>query len=578
MQLNNIFVVFDSELFCVEGVDEVKGIFYSLFIIGTRIIPVWNGEEWVKQPTRSIAWAAADVLRNKEYGRGLKDSRLNLKELMRLDRIWYSRNDFFDGYFTDQMTTWDALTRVLEVGRTKPIYVAGVIDFVRNEPRIAPTQMFTPENIVQDSFRTNWVFPKTGDPDHVIIEYTDPVSWQPADMVCALPECEFIKPIRIAMHAITSPQQAWREGIHRVAMHFEQREFINWSTELEGLSVSYGNEVLLSYDRPEWGSSGRVENFDGNIVYTSNDLEWTGNNVITFRAKSGRPLGSYKIERISENSGRIPDLPLNDNGQPSLSNGGSYEATHYIFGNTERVGVHVVITSASPSSNNLVGLSGVTYSDYPHEVENELEMPVVVPPHDPIEEVLAVTWIKVKKSIERNVFEVSCNQARGAKEYEFEVRSSVSDAWNLLQKSETPLYTGKLPFGNQINIRARVIGSHAGEWFYWSGEVSEEDIAIKKTRPGLRVDKRGNFPVYADITITGIDLGSATNYFIEQDGIVIWTGVLLKGQEATITRQFEPDVVIDQEEVPEPKQVEFKAYAIDSHGDRSESAINYMVY
>lgn len=547
-------------------------------VLGTRILPVFNGQEWVKQPTRSIAWAAADILRNKEYGRGLKDSRINLKELERLDRVWYGRSDFFDGYFTDQITIWEALTRVLEVGRTKPIYVAGIIDFVRNEPRIAPTQMFTPENIVKDSYQTEYVFPKTGDPDHVIVEYTDPVSWKPADMICALPDSKMLKPMRIAMHAITSAQQAWREGIHRAAMHRKQREFPSWSTELEGMAVSYGNEVLVSYDDPEWGSTGRIEHFDGNVIYTSEELEWTGDNVIALRAKNGSILGSYKIERRSEVSGIIPDLPLKENGQPDLSDGSWSEATHYIFGNTKRVGRKLVITGVVPNSDNQVSLSAVVYDDYPHIAENELEMPVIIPPTEEIAEVLAVTWIQVKKSIQRDVYEISCNQARGAKEYEFEVRSGISATWESLYKGETPLFAKSLPFSNQLFIRARAIGTYAGEWFVWSGEVVKEESPITKTRPGLRVDKRGNFPVYADITITGIDLGSATNYFIEQDGIVIWTGVLLNGQEATVTRQFEPNRVIDPEDVPEPKQVEFKAYAVDNLGDRSESAINYMVY
>ncbi|PWD85795.1 host specificity factor TipJ family phage tail protein [Ignatzschineria cameli] len=547
-------------------------------VIATRILPVFNGTEWVKQPTRSIAWAAADILRNKEYGRGLKDSRINLKELERLDRIWYGRSDFFDGYFTEQLTVWEALTRVLEVGRAKPIYVAGIIDFVRNEPRIAPTQMFTPENIVKDSYQTQYVFPKTGEADHIIVEYTDPVSWKSADMICALPDSKMLKPMRIAMHSITSPQQAWREGIHRAAMHRVQREFLSWSTELEGMAVSYGNEVLVSYDNPEWGSTGRIQHFSGNVIHTSEELEWSGNNVICLRARDGSVLGTYAIERRSATSGIIPDLPLDERGQPNLSDGSWCEPTHYIFGNTERIGRKLVITGVVPGSNNQVSLSGVIYDDYPHNAENELEMPIIVPPHDDIEEVLAVTWIRVKKSIQRNIFEVSCNQARGALEYEFEVRVGVAAEWEALYKGETPLFTSKLPFGGQVFIRARVIGTHAGEWFVWVGEVTADESAISKTRPGLRVDKRGNNPVYADITIMGIDLDTAISYFIEQDGIVIWTGTLLKGQEATITRQFESEVIIDPEEIPKEKQVEFKAYAIDSFGDRSESAINYMIY
>lgn len=536
-----------------------------LNVLGTRIIPVFNGKEWVEQPTRSIAWAAADVLRNKEYGRGLKDSRINIQELMRLDRVWYGRGDFFDGYFTEQMTIWEALSRILEVGRTKPVHVAGVIDFIRNEPKIAPSQMFTPENIVKDSFNTQYIFPKTGEADHVIVEYTDPVSWLPVDMVCALPDSKMLKSIRLAMHGITSPQQAWREGIHRAAMHREQREFSSWSTELEGLAVSYGNEVLLSYDEPEWGLTGRIEYFEGDIIYTNNTLDFTGNNLIALRAKNGSIMGTYKIEKVGEKAGRLIDIPLNKNGEPDLSDGSFREPTHYIFGNTNRVGKKVVITSIIPSGDNQVGLSGVLYSSFAHDAEKELEMPVVVPPHDPVEEVLAITWIRVQKTIERNIFSVSCNQARGAKDYEFQISDNIGSDFKPLQISETPLYTGALPYGNNVRIRARAIGTHNGSWFYWEGQVDKETSGIESLTPDLKVLSKGEFVVNFDITITAVTADEALNYYILQDGLIIWSGILLSNQSATLSRQIVKEVESEEDVL----QVEFKTYGVDSQNVRT---------
>lgn len=534
-------------------------------LIGTRILPVFDGEKWIEQPTRSIAWATADVLRNKEYGRGLKDSRINISELQRLDRLWYGRGDFFDGYFTEQMTVWDALSRILEVGRTKPIHIAGVIDFARNEPKIAPSQMFTPENIVKDSFGTRSAFQKTGEADHIIVEYTDPVSWLPVDMVCALPDSEMKKSIRIAMHGITSPQQAWREGIHRAAMHRSQREFFSWSTELEGLAVSYGNEVLLSYDSPDWGLTGRIEYFDKDVIHTSNSLDFTGNNIISLRARNGSVLGTYKIEKIGDKSGRLIDIPLNQNGEPDLSDGSFREPTHYIFGTNNRLGKRLVVTRITPSSDNTVALEGVLYSEFAHNAEKELEMPVIVPPHDPIEEVLAITWIRVRKTIERNVFEVSCNQARGAKEYEFQISGKLGEEFKSLQVSETPLYTGALPFGNNIRIRARAIGTHSGEWFYWEGQLDKEISGIESLTPDLKILQRGEFIVNLDITITAVEADEALNYYIMQDGLVIWSGILLSKQTATLSRQIVKDTELEED----MQTVKFNAYGVDSQNIRT---------
>src|SRR5690606_36096368 len=119
-------------------------------VVGTRKLKVWdpvNG--WSVNPvtTRNPAWAAADILRNVSYGRRLPTSRLNMPKLYQLSQLWATRGDNFDGIFDVTMQLWEALLKVCEVGRTMPMYYAGLIDFVRNEPKTLPTAMFSPSNI-----------------------------------------------------------------------------------------------------------------------------------------------------------------------------------------------------------------------------------------------------------------------------------------------------------------------------------------------------------------------------------------------------------------------------------------------
>ncbi|MGE8549272.1 MAG: host specificity factor TipJ family phage tail protein, partial [Alcaligenes sp.] len=107
-------------------------------VIATRKLQTWdpmNGWSQNVRATRSPAWAIADMLRNRTYGRGMQDTAYNLPELYRLAQVWEQRGDYYDDVIDTTMTLWEALSRAARVGRAMPMYYAGLIDFVRNEPR-----------------------------------------------------------------------------------------------------------------------------------------------------------------------------------------------------------------------------------------------------------------------------------------------------------------------------------------------------------------------------------------------------------------------------------------------------------
>lgn len=439
-------------------------------VLGTRILPVFNGIDWVEKPTRSIAWAAADVFRNQIYGRRLRDKRINLDELVRLDKTWTDRGDYCDAIFSDDVTTWEAATRIVECGRTKPIYYAGVIDFCRNEKKQLPSAMFTPQNMIKDSFSVEFSFPKSDEADYVIVEYTDPVSWQSKQVECFLPDSKKQKPLTIQMLGITNRQQAWREGIHRAAIQRVQRQFPEFQTEMEGLIPRYGDKLMISHDVPEWGASGVIESIAGNVIQTSDELPWSQNNVIALRGRDGSVQGLYNITKINDFSGQI-------DGDPYVSDGYFEEPTHYIFGNTETVGMDVIMIGAVPDGDNKVRISCINYSDYPHDVENELEMPIEVLPSEPMQEVLVITWIHVDQTLAENLYQVSCNTARGASRYDFEVYEN--DAWKGLYSGANSSFIDYLPEGDEVRIRARAVGSYVGNWFVITTSITPPEESKK---------------------------------------------------------------------------------------------------
>lgn len=530
-------------------------------VVGTRILPVWDGLEWHEQPTRSIAWAAVDILKNEVYGRKLPDRRINLAEALRLDVVWSGRNDYCDGVFEQETTTWDALTTVLMCGRAKPVYYMGIIDFFRNEPRQLPSAVFTPSNMIEGSFGVEYLFHKQDAHDHVIVEYMDPDSWAVKEVECILPGGATRKALKVQMPFITNRNHAWREGIFLAASLLVQRSFPNFTTDRDGMIPRFGDKLLINHDVPNWGGSGNVDTIENNVITTSEPLDWQDgqNHVIKLRGKKGQLLGSYPITRIDEYSGLATGLP-------DMSEIFSHEPTYYVFGTTERCGMEVTMLTATPDSSEQVAITTVNYSDYPHTVENNLAPPPAPPQTGELTTNLTINQMAVSPSLVENVFRIDVNTAAGASNYDFSYSADGGVTWVDLGSSSSPsITTDDLAFGN-IKLRARATTSlFAGNW-HVQDEFIEEIVHVGSDIPPLLavevVPAVNGLPVYVNITLTGTEIPDVEIYMVEENGVIIYTGYVTSGQPFTFQRQYAPGSGV----------INFVAYGVDKYDQNSATA------
>src|SRR3546814_2642197 len=116
----------------------------------------WSSDVCSSDLNRSPADAFADILRA-SYGAKLPDARIDLAALAQLDQVWASRGDQFDGVFDQQVTVWEALTRVARCGRAVPFLQGGIVRLVRDEARLLPVALFSPRNIVKNSLKIQYV-------------------------------------------------------------------------------------------------------------------------------------------------------------------------------------------------------------------------------------------------------------------------------------------------------------------------------------------------------------------------------------------------------------------------------------
>jgi len=219
--------------------------------IVTRRLPVWSPNAGWSNPTatRSIAWAFADAI-TANYGANLTESRIDLKNLYQLDQTWSSRGDSFDAVFDQKITVWDALTRIARCGRAVPYMQSGVIRLVRDEEKSLPVVQFTTENIVQGSFKLQYVMPGEETADAVTVELFNPTTWKPDEVTVSLPGSLETNPATVNLFGCTNQLQAEREGKYIAAANRYRRRLINFQTEMEGLIPTFGDLISISHDMP----------------------------------------------------------------------------------------------------------------------------------------------------------------------------------------------------------------------------------------------------------------------------------------------------------------------------------------
>lgn len=457
-------------------------------VIGTRLIPTWDPVNGWSDPvkTSNPAWVFADVIRNSDYSMGLATSRLNMSELYRLAQVWATRGDEFNGVFDTTQTLWAALQTVGMVGRATPVYYAGTIDLVRDEPKTIPSQIITPALIKKNTFKNSYKIGTSQTPDVVEVEYFDRDTWATDTVECYLPGSNRSNKTKIQLIGCTNRDHAWREGMYAAAVNRDQRRRISWSMELDGLLPKFGDLVWLSHDLPQWGYSGRVISFNpstGKIV-TSEPLPFTEGEAhqIAFRKKNGKADGPYSVVKDPSPVEGVNSAIVVANGSNLsaiyISSGINSDLTQYQFGRTDKIAQPVVVLSSKPSSNGDVSITGTNYATSPHVAENGGDVPPPVPISDlpsvsvgPI-----VNSVTVVDTVVIGQQQIVATPANGAVYYEFQVRKS-GDSWQTVASDPNPFIYVNLAAG-QWQVRVRAIGSIPGPWATWSGQVNESVLPV----------------------------------------------------------------------------------------------------
>lgn len=361
-------------------------------VIATGHLPVWTpGDGWRRpQESRSIAWAVADLLRNKKYGLGIDDAQIDLQNFYDMDQLFITRGDEFNAVFDRQMSAWEAITHILKVGRSVPILRGGVFKIVRDKEQKLPTAMFTQSNMVKDSFAINYMMANEDTNDGVEVEYIDPTTWKPETLSVTASGGVPVNPAKQKLMGCTHIDHARREGLYAARNNAYRRKVIKFTTELEGHIPMFGDLIAISHDMPQWAQSGEVigglysSRFQ--YPYLKLDKSYPAADTIMLSLSDGSTVGpfvggqgtepghedyfylSYQRKTTDTVNQGYLDID-NVNGDPSFRVyfGLQQERTKYIVGTTANFARNCIVKNIRPRGNNQIEIEALIEDNRVHE-------------------------------------------------------------------------------------------------------------------------------------------------------------------------------------------------------------------
>ena len=331
----------------------------------TRKLKTWSPNSgWSGlTPTRSIAWALADILKA-DYGAKLTDKSIDLNVLYQLERKWSVRGDTFNGVFDSKLTVYEALSRVAKVGRAVAFIQDGIVRFVRDEPKTIPVALFGPRNIVKNSLSIQYIMPSEDTADSVCVQYFSEKTWKTSEITGTFSGSASDKTATVELFGCTNKEQAQREAVYMALANRYRRRVVTFSTELEGLIPTYGDLIAITHDMARWGQGGEVIARNGLKLTLSEPVAFSDGvkNILALRNKNGSLGGVYEVTATELST----EVMLKTTPDIEILTASGVERTHFAFGSADKWSVFARVTGIRPRSHQ-VEITAVIEDDRVHQ-------------------------------------------------------------------------------------------------------------------------------------------------------------------------------------------------------------------
>jgi len=277
--------------------------------IPERYLPIWspeNGGEWSEDPvfTRNPIWAYIDVFVS-DYGQALEDRRIDLEYLYQVAQQFDAEGRSFDFVFNDEASAWERGRTILSGALAQPSMNGPLISCFVDRPTLQPVAIFTPDNIVRDSFSVEYTSIELGASDGLEVEYIDENTRIQEVVPALIGEDQGESTEIISAYGITDRDRAFQYGMYVRSKQVLLNKFCTFTTGMEGSILGYGDLISVSSDLLRLTPHGIVTEVNGLILTLSedfSDLTVTSQPVIVLRTRQGRSSPVFGVNLISESS------------------------------------------------------------------------------------------------------------------------------------------------------------------------------------------------------------------------------------------------------------------------------------
>lgn len=330
-------IIYDD--FCYPGVallgikakatDQLSGGQPQLEFIKERAtIYAWNPatQAYEGKAANNPAWAAYDFIHGAERLMDINNHEYVYeykgvpKELMLYDQFkqWADNCDRLNLKINLEVTTlkdfWTIVNQdIAPVGRGMVVQFGTKFGCIYDHAT-QPVQLFTMGNIVQGSFSLSYLSTDER-ADSIELTYVDAEKeYEKTTFTIYSDDYDTLdipnQPTQIAMHGITSYEQAYREGKYQLYCNRLLTKTISFKADVEAIGCMVGDVIQVAHDVPQWSISGRVLEAldDGSVILPIDPDEITMSTdqyALMIRSSEDNTLTTYSLTSLSGAYGEV---------------------------------------------------------------------------------------------------------------------------------------------------------------------------------------------------------------------------------------------------------------------------------
>lgn len=281
-------------------------------VLQTRRLPLYDraSKSWSDDtPTRSFAAAMSAVVKAR-LGGNLADRQIDLDSLWSIGEELEKKGWHYDAWIDGAYVVWDLVTEMCTAYRIVPRAAGSVLTFVQDKSGRPVRHVFTPYDIVRDSFQPSWTTYSDETPDDVLVSYLDEeAGYVQRDVRAMLPDSESRKTANQEYLGVTSRELAYRAGMFKAACNRYRRLGCEFETEGVGRNLNLGDVVSVTHPRFRNADNGVLKGWDEAALLLELDRDVQPAEGVTpylsLCRPDGTPWGPVKLLWIDEGMARF---------------------------------------------------------------------------------------------------------------------------------------------------------------------------------------------------------------------------------------------------------------------------------